>query len=130
MSACYNRAGWGIIGNGLAAPCEAGTYNAAGSMTACNKCGKNRYTLQGAQAAKTDCLVLPGFGLVDANENFINQVAANQTTSAQAADATVLECPPTHYSPGGEVKSVCIPCPGGHSAAESGATNVTECDRK
>jgi hypothetical protein len=130
MSACVNRAGWGIIGNGLAAPCEPNTYNEAASMTACKQCGRNRYTVQGAQARSEDCLVSPGFGIVYANQSFWDSVAAGQMTSADAAGYLVMECPPTHYGPGGAVNSICIECPGGHSAPEPGATNATECNCK
>jgi hypothetical protein len=129
-TACYNRAGWGVISNGLAAPCESGKYNAARSMNACKSCGRNRFTNPGAQARKEDCLVEPGYGLLDANQDLVGPVAAAQMTSAQAADSSVLECPPTYYSTGGAVNSVCVLCPGGHSAEGPGATSVTQCDRK
>jgi hypothetical protein len=64
------------------------------------------------------------------NQSFITQVAASQMTSAQAADYLVLECPPTYYGPGGAVNSICIECPGGHSALGTGASKLSECEGK
>ena len=132
MSACYNPAGWGIVQTVQtgALPCENGTYSPARSMSACRDCGNNRYTLPGAQGAKQDCLVEPGTGIVDANQGFIDQVAASQLTSAQAADLAVIDCPPTHYGAGGAVNSVCTLCPGGHLASKPGALSVSECNCK
>jgi hypothetical protein len=128
--ACYNMAGWGIVQTGVALPCENGTYSPARSMAACRQCGNNRYTLPGAQGAKEDCLVEPGAGIVDGNQSYITSVAASQMTSAQAADLAALDCPPTHYGPGGAVNSVCILCPGGRLASQPGASNTTECNCK
>jgi hypothetical protein len=48
-------------------------------------------------------------------------------TSAQAAEAPVLECPASMYGPGGAVNSTCLPCPGGKMAPEPGATDSSEC---
>ena len=127
-SACYNRAGWGWT-QGSAQPCQNGSYAAAKSMSACQDCGANRFT--GAfQASRTDCLVQPGYGLVDVSQALVSSIAASQLTSAQAAEAEVVLCPRSHYGAGGSVSSICAPCPGGKTAAAPGATDASECTGK
>jgi hypothetical protein len=129
MSACYNRAGWAW--NGISAqPCANGTYTPARSMAMCQQCGARRFTRELA-ASKTDCLVEPGSGLLDSNTQIpMTSVAANQLTSAQAADNSVMECPASTYGPGGAVNSVCVSCPGGNVAPAPGATSIEECTCK
>jgi hypothetical protein len=91
----------------------------------------NRYTLEGAQAIKVDCLVEAGYGIVDSTSQvLLDTNAASQMTLAAAADAGVLQCPATHWSAGGKVDSVCVPCPGGHMALDGGATQSADCNCK
>jgi hypothetical protein len=130
FTACYNQAGWGWSPQGVAAPCPDGTYNPAKSMSLCKACGPNRFTMDGAQASREDCLVKPGFGVVDGDQTWVSGAAAAQMNASEASAAGVLECPATHYGPGGLVNATCEPCPGGRLGSNPGASNATECDCK
>jgi hypothetical protein len=130
LTACYNLAGWGFTAQGVAAPCPDGTYNPERSFSPCRKCGPNRYTLEGAQSSKADCLVMPGHGVVYVNQSWVVSDAAATMAADVAADLEVLECPASHFGPGGRVNSTCEVCPGGHVGEFPGAVNSTECNCK
>jgi hypothetical protein len=126
FSACYNRAGFGYS-RGIVTPCAPGTYVAERAMTQCTACPIHRVTLSEAQAAITDCVVAPGYGLAYANGILMTSIHAAALSPAQAASANVVLCPNTHYSAGHAVNSACILCPSGTSAVEPGATSAAEC---
>ena len=129
-SACYNLAGWGWSAQGLITECPEGTFNPERSLSSCKKCGSNRYTIDGSQRGKEDCLVMPGYGIVYANQSWVSSDSAGVMAASTAADLEVIECPATHYGPGGQVNSTCVPCNGGHVGDFPGATSSSDCNCK
>jgi hypothetical protein len=73
---------------------------------------------------------MPGYGLVDNNQTHLNSTVASEMSAASAADVDVTVCPATHYGPGGQVNSTCLPCPDGRLAPAPGASNSSACTRK
>lgn len=64
--ACVTKAGYGYDGRG-ANPCAAGSYNAAGNYGQCTQCpsGLTTTTTTDNQASIANCVMKPGYGLVD-----------------------------------------------------------------
>jgi hypothetical protein len=96
-------------------------------MDICKECGANRYTVVGAQAPATDCLVLPGHGLAVDGE-LLSEAESLGLSDPSAAD--VIQCPVTHYGKGGSVASTCTGCPIYSTASYPGATQEPECNSK
>lgn len=71
--------------------------------------------------------MLPGHGLAS-DGAILNLDDAIQL--ANPADADVMECPLTHYGPGGNVNSICLPCPAYSSSSTLGASGPQDCNGK
>jgi hypothetical protein len=84
------------------------------------------------QAVITDCLVLPGFGVVSSPAAGLAAFAVNTAgmSITDKANLVVLECPVEYYGDGAEVGSTCTPCPCGSTTTTTGATSVDACNGK
>uniref|UniRef100_A0A383VZJ7 Tyrosine-protein kinase ephrin type A/B receptor-like domain-containing protein n=1 Tax=Tetradesmus obliquus TaxID=3088 RepID=A0A383VZJ7_TETOB len=115
---CTNAAGWGVFSaDGSVAACPRGTWNPAGSGTACTACPAGRTTdinpedMDTAQDGQEDCVVAPGYGIPD-----------DVQLTGTASDATLPPalCPIGTYSNGGEIGTRCTACSASFTTSKNG----------
>jgi len=126
---CINDDGFGYASEG-ASRCAPGFYSAKGSRKPCQQCPVGRTTADDPKQQRyiTECLVKPGFGVVNSTSNGTDAFNPDtNVTPDQQANMPVLECPVGYYSTGGDAATKCQQCPAGSSTQESGSTNSTAC---
>ena len=126
---CVNDDGFGYASEG-ASRCAPGFYSAKGSRKPCQQCPVGRTTEDnpGKQRFVTECLVRPGFGVVNSTNNTDAFNPNTELPLDQLVNLPVLECPIGWFGVGGDAGSKCQQCPAGSSTRESGAANSTACD--
>ena len=122
---CINDDGFGYASEG-ASRCAPGFYSAKGSRKPCQQCPVGRTTADDPKQQRliTECIVKPGFGVVNSTSNGTD--AFNPDTSGNTT-LPVLECPVGYFGLGGAADSKCELCPAGSSTQESGSSNTTSC---
>ena len=127
---CINPDGFGYASEG-ASRCAPGFYALKGSRKPCQQCPVGRTTLDDVMAQRliSDCIVAPGFGVVNSTSNSTDAFNPNTTDSGNNT-LPVLECPVGYYGPGGASDSKCIACPAGTTTTAPGSSNATQCSGK
>lgn len=129
---CINPDGFGYASEG-ASRCAVGFYALKGSRKPCQRCPTFRSTADNTtlQRLNTDCLVLPGYGLVSSVGNSSDGTGFLSDTSiytdAQAAVMTVLECPLGYWGAGNSLRATCNKCPAGSTTEAPGSTKLDDC---
>jgi hypothetical protein len=129
-TACINQDGYGYTAQG-SSRCPAGFYAAKGSLKPCEQCPPGRTTLDlpSAQRVSTDCLVMPGHGVVSTESNSSNPYAVNISglTEVDLAQLPVVQCPIGWYGVGNSTGAQCQACPPGSSTTGIGAAALSNC---
>ncbi|KAF8059705.1 hypothetical protein HT031_005113 [Scenedesmus sp. PABB004] len=130
-AACYNMAGYGYTGGGVASPCPVGSYSPTGAMRDCVACPTGRTTLDNSTAQGTiaDCVVEPGYGIytAGATDPFAAPAGLAGLTAEAKASLAVAECIKGAYGVGGAVDSLCTKCTTGATTNTIGATAPGDC---
>jgi hypothetical protein len=117
-----------------ASQCAPGFYSAKGSLEPCQQCPAGRTTVDNPQlqAFITDCIVKPGFGVINSSAAGLAAFAVNTSnlTAQMQASLLVLECPVGYYGLGGEAGSTCTQCPCGSTTTVTGAASEDACSGK
>lgn len=126
---CVNDDGFGYASEG-ASRCAPGFYSAKGSRKPCQQCPTGRTTedLAAKQRFITECLVRPGFGVVNSSSNGTDAFNPDTDLPADGLVALpVLECPVGYFSAGGALGAKCQRCPAGSSTEGTGSTDASAC---